>query len=48
MYSEKISPSVILSSTNDISPDMGSDKGSSGGKSVTNSLSYGTALYIMY
>jgi hypothetical protein len=43
-YSEKTSPSAILSNINDISPDMGSHPGNSGGKLATNSLTHVTAL----
>jgi hypothetical protein len=41
-YSEKTFPSATLSTTNPTWPDLGSNRGSRGGKPVTNRLSCGT------
>jgi hypothetical protein len=43
-YSEKTCTSATLSTTNPTWPDLGSKPGRRGGNSVTNRLSYGTAL----
>jgi hypothetical protein len=45
-YSEKFFPSATLSTTNPTWPDLGSNPGRRGGKSATNSLSYGTAAVV--
>jgi UDP:flavonoid glycosyltransferase YjiC (YdhE family) len=44
----KTCPSAILSTTNPIWPDPGSNPGRRGGKPATNRLSYGPAIGVIY